>query len=79
MREVPDTLTIQDAMVDVAQGNPGALTILIGLAQAERYDLILYLYKAELKGSDLWILYKDENNEDLEQLIGDLELKDMTA
>lgn len=76
--------TMQDAVVRLSEGNPGALTVLLGLLEANRPDLVAYLYilsefgETELKGSGLWIAYKDHNGEDMDSFIMDLELKMMT-
>ena len=76
-REVPADLTLQAAVIDLASGNPGALSVLMELINTNRSDLILYLYEEEIRGPDLWIWYKDQNGEDIDELAKDIELQRM--
>jgi hypothetical protein len=56
----------QEKMVDISAGVIGALTLLVDLYQMGATSIIDYLHtKPELWGSALWILYKDENGENL--------------
>ncbi|MFA5071158.1 MAG: hypothetical protein WC511_02195 [Candidatus Pacearchaeota archaeon] len=68
----------------MAEGNPGAITVLMLLFRDEpRIDpmcafiglgAILHLDSMELYGSNIWILYKDICGESIEKVIGVLRL-----
>lgn len=70
--------TTEDVLVKMSEGNPGALTVLIGLAtQGAEFDPksalgglgpILALDEAGIYGSQIWVLYKDVCGESLETL-----------
>lgn len=67
------TLTpVQEKMAEISEGNPGALTVLIQLAQGlppKFLEAVVdYLAENGPKGSGLWMLYKDSNGEDIELL-----------
>jgi hypothetical protein len=80
MRETPEGITTEAVVVDLTQGNPGALTVIMGILKAGREDVIDFLYRyEEIKGPALWMLYKDENGEDIDQTIGAIELLEMTS
>lgn len=56
----------QEQMITISQGNPGALSVLIQLYQLGANEIIGWIHgKEELWGPNLWILYKDENGEDI--------------
>ena len=57
----------QEKMVDISEGNPGALSILVQLYPYT--EVIDYLHEYGPRGSGLWMLYKDSNGEDIEQLL----------
>lgn len=56
----------RDKMVDVCQGNPGALTLLVQLSWFPH--LIDYLHEHGPRGAALWVLYKDGCFEDVARL-----------
>ncbi len=66
--------TLQDLIVDLAEGNPGALSVLIDIVKRGRADLLLVLRDHEIRGSQIWTTFKDENGEDLESMMMHLEL-----
>lgn len=51
-------------IIDLSEGNPGAITVLMKVMVA-RPDLLLYMYENGPRGSDIWVLYKDECDEDI--------------
>jgi hypothetical protein len=65
---------LQETIVDLSEGNPGALSVLLQLVKAGRPDLIVVLRERGHRGSAIWTLYKDGNGEDLESLMMNLEL-----
>ena len=56
----------------ISQGNPGALRVLtelIGVTSAEEFYLAVEkLAENKILGPDLWVLYKDDNNCDIEKV-----------
>ena len=66
--------TLHDVLVELAEGNPGALSVLLEICGAGRSELLLKLREAGVKGSAIWTTYKDENGEDLESFMMNLEL-----
>ena len=63
-----------EAMVLMAEGNPGAITVLMGVAQhpAGGLEEIKRLDEQGIYGSSLWIAYKDECGEDMNKMLADL-------
>lgn len=61
-------------LIDVAEGNIGAASVLIKMLKASDLatDLILHLSVYGPRGSDLWVLYKDVHKENVEALMLDL-------
>lgn len=56
----------QEKMIDISEGNPGALTVLIQLYKLGLVPVIDYLFEhPDLHGSALWILYKDTYESDV--------------
>lgn len=60
------TTNEHDAIFDLAQGNPGALRILLQVSQTGDLPRVLSnLRDAKAYGPRIWLLYKDINGEDL--------------
>lgn len=57
-----------DALTLMADGNPGAITVLVSLLTVSPSS-ILYLDELEMYGPDIWVLYKDECDEDLDRTV----------
>ena len=71
---------LMDWMVKMAEGNPGALTVLL-TALKERGsqkmgELILFMDDMNIRGAQVWIGYKDCCGCDLDKFIGCIEEKD---
>lgn len=64
---IPHNATVQDAIVLLAQGNPGALSVLTQLAGMYPWgtSTMLYLANEDITGSAIWTKYKDECNSDI--------------
>ena len=59
--------TYGDLLVELAEGNPGALTVCCMLME-NKFDLGLHILEAmNLRGPDIWCLYKDECGEDMHE------------
>lgn len=55
-----------EVMVDLAQGNPGALNVVSGIYNEGRMDVLMSCLTLDIKGPSIWILYKDLGDETLE-------------
>lgn len=67
-----------DAIISMADGNPGAISVLGALLGADAVS-ILILDELEIYGSDIWILYKDECEENLDRLMEELRKRRSSA
>lgn len=62
--------TLQDAVVKMSDGNPGALTALTELIQdPDGFKLLMKLDMLGVRGPDIWRLYKDECGGDVECMV----------
>ena len=58
----------QKQVQDLCEGNPGALSVLIQLAKYPDWsEMMTYLQEQDIRGSNIWIQYKDENKENIEE------------
>lgn len=74
--------TVQSAIMKLAQGNPGALTVLMQvMEQAERIDpdsfggpvmVLMHLDELGFHGPRVWMLYKDVCGESVSRMMGAL-------
>lgn len=56
----------KESILDLAQGNPGALRVLADASQLDGFDkLITNLKSTHAYGPRIWLLFKDINKEDL--------------
>lgn len=56
---------MMEKVIELAEGNPGAITVLAQLQSMP--ELIDYLlYETNKRGPDIWVLYKDMCHEDIE-------------
>lgn len=71
------TDTMQDLIIKMSEGNPGAVSVLVEMAKAKGVDvlwLILGLDDMNIRGSQIWVGFKDRCGGDLgvfEQAIKD--------
>lgn len=63
---MPELTALQEKMVEVSEGNPGAITVLVQLQVVP--ELIEYLHEHGPRGTGLWVLFKDECGEDYGRL-----------
>lgn len=73
MARAVETDSIEDIVVKMAEGNPGAATVLIKLlTQPDKrigLFLVLWLDEFEIYGPSIWILYKDWCFENIDLLV----------
>jgi len=71
---------LMDWMVKMAEGNPGALTVLLTAMKEkgaqEIGELILFLDDMNIRGTQIWIGYKDHCGCDIDKFIGCIKEKD---
>ena len=58
-------MNIKETALNIAQGNPGAIRVLAEMAQVGANDAILDLERAGVRGSQVWLIYKDACGQDL--------------
>lgn len=65
-------MTIQDTIVAMVEGNPGALNVCMELIKVSSLGILtlLHLDDMEIYGSDIWLCYKDICKEDIKLLEG---------
>lgn len=59
-----DNEVFKEAALTLGKGNPGALRVIIDLAQQHGEQPIIALGELGITGSDIWLLFKDVNGED---------------
>ena|SRR5947207_8633394 len=65
-------MTSQDAVIAMAEGNPGALTALLEVYKIDSIEFIgimLYLDSSEIYGSDIWVLFAYGCEKNVEKFI----------
>jgi hypothetical protein len=58
-------VAIKDRILNIAQGNPGALRVLVDMAQQGANDALLDLERAGVHGGQVWLIFKDGCGQDL--------------
>lgn len=64
--------SLKDLVVFMAEGNPGALTVLIELLNKRPDDAFIYMLNLDdmnIRGSQLWIAFKYHCGSDLDKLV----------
>ncbi len=64
--------TVQDSVTKMSKGNSGAITVLCEILKKEPAIGIMLICKlddANIRGSDIWVEYKDICGEDIEKFI----------
>jgi hypothetical protein len=56
--------------MDLCDGNPGAINVMIGLhrTQPDGLALVRTIEQSGLRGPDIWCLYKDTHHQDFDAL-----------
>jgi len=77
MTRIKGNETIKGVVAKMAEGNPGAITVMMGILREEKgmgplgpLGVLLDLDTLGLYGSDIWILYKDLCGENLVLMLG---------
>ena len=69
--------SISDAIVKMSEGNPGAVRVLMDLLQSgDGVMLILSLDDMNIRGSSIWIAFKDFAGQDLEVFKAAIQARD---
>lgn len=70
--------TSQEIIVKMAEGNPGGLSVLIDMLKANPLNLLemLSLDDMNIRGTQIWVGYKDYCGEDLEKFLAAVKSRD---
>ncbi len=70
MPRIVEDDTAMQAMIKMAEGNPGAISVIIGLMKKENGLIsILQLDEMDIRGSKIWYGFKDYCKQDLDKFI----------
>lgn len=70
-------MTLQELLLAMGEGNPGAITVMARLLEREDgLFVLLHLDEMGIYGPDIWVAYKDHCDEDLEQLARRVKARD---
>lgn len=70
MTRIQLTDTITESLAKMADGNPGAVTVLLQLMPMENGVMkVIHLDSIKIYGSDIWVLYKNCCGEDINKLV----------
>lgn len=59
---------IIELIIEIAEGNPGAITVIKKLEWYSKwFEMIQYMKKIGLTGSKIWISYKDTFHQDIDK------------
>ncbi len=63
-------------IMDICKGNPGAMSVIIKLIDAAKFDVIEEIKEMGMRGCQIWIGYKDFCHEDIEDFASRVSKKD---
>ena len=71
MREpLPLGVPVSNVLAILSEGNPGALNVLAQMAQQpDSIPLVMYLDDMNIRGSQIWVGYKNHCKEDLSKFV----------
>jgi hypothetical protein len=78
-REINLATTLTDLMISMSEGNPGAITIMTSMMKEDPVHgilLILNLDDMNIRGTQIWIGYKDYCGEDIEKFMEAIKKRD---
>jgi len=55
-------------LMELMEGNPGAMSVIMSLVNVNP-NLLMLLHADGIKGSEIWLLYKDICGEDIDEMI----------
>lgn len=61
-------MSIRINIVEMAEGNPGAISLLIHLLNNNKIDILSKILNTNITGYKIWVLYKDLANENFDQM-----------
>ena len=68
--------TLKDLIIDMCEGNPGGLNVLMMLVTNGRPEMVVTLNEMGIRGSQIWIAYKDHCDQNLMELILRIGIRD---
>ncbi len=67
---------ILEKMINLSQGNPGGITVLSEIYQSYPIEfvkrLLDVLEKTEIRGPDIWVLWKNKSNKNYHEFIANV-------
>ena len=84
MNENPK-INLQDdmmsALTKMSEGNPGAISVMMQMFKKDPMALIILCHLDDMKiyGSNIWICYKDQCNEDIDLFIEKAKSRELSA
>lgn len=78
-KEITGSMTVRDIVITMAEGNPGALSVLMQLIQHPKANTldILNFDDMNMRGPQIWIAYKDHCGEDMALLVELIRKRDL--
>jgi len=58
--------SVMDVVIKMSEGNPGAVTVLSQMLKGDDLLLLLHLDDMNIRGSQIWVGYKDHCHQDIE-------------
>ena len=75
-KEMSLDMSLMDVTVLMAEGNPGALNVLTQLIKVDGAIWMMHLDDMNIRGTQIWIGYKDHCKQDLDQFIACIKARD---
>ena len=78
-KKITLNMTVHDIVMLMAEGNPGAITVMLQLLgdAEEGFHLLLHLDDMNIRGPQIWVGYKDHCKEDIEVFKLSIKNRDM--
>lgn len=79
-KKITAGMSLIDVMVLMSEGNPGAVTVLAQIMEKQGtagYLTLLFMDDMNLRGSRIWLAYKDHCGENIDTLIQAVKVRDL--
>ncbi len=77
MKITSPTMSARDAIVELSEGNPGAINVMVQLCKKSPICLLALDIKG-IYGPAIWTFYKDRCGQDIEKMIAELTTQGVT-
>jgi hypothetical protein len=68
--------TIKELVVEMCEGNYGAINVLMMLVANGRPEMVVTLNEMEIRGSQIWVAYKDHCRQNLFEFMQQIAARD---